>query len=84
MVRAITPKAMDDREGFEMNGTKGKKGFTECKGRMDNEVEGYYGNPRFLVEPLEVMFCPYLNRGGFGEREMGSRAIEGTMMKLSM
>ena len=49
MARAITPEAMDDREGFEMNGTKGKKGFAECKGGMDNEVEGYYGNPRFLV-----------------------------------
>ena len=73
---------MDDREGFEMNGTKGKKGFAECKGRMDDEMEGYYGNPRFFVEPLEVVLCPYLNRSGFGKGKMGSRTIEGAVVEL--
>ena len=82
MTRTITPKTVDDREGFEVDGTKGKKGFAECKRRMDDEVESYYGNSRFFVEPLKIVLSSYLNRGGFGEQEVGSRPIEGTMMKL--
>ena len=62
MTRAVTPKTVDNREGFEVNRTEGKKGFPKGECGMDDEVESYYGNPRFLVKPLEVMFSPYLNR----------------------
>ena len=82
MTRAVTPKAVYNREGFEMLRTEGKEGFCECKGGMDNEVEGDNGNPRFLVEPLKVVLRSYLDGGRFCEGEVGSRAIEGPMIKL--
>ena len=55
MTRAVTPKAMNNRERFEMLRTEGKKGFCKGEGRMDDEVKGYEGNPRLLVKPLEVV-----------------------------
>ena len=84
MTRAVTPKAVDDRERFEMDGSEGKKGFAECKCRMDDEVESYYRDSGLFMKPLEVVLRPYLNRSGFGEGEVGSGAIEGTMIKLSV
>ena len=84
MTRTITPKAVDDGEGFEMNGTKGKQGFAECKCGMDDEVEGYYRDSRLVMEPLEVVFGPYLNGSGFCEGEVGSGVVEGAMIKLPM
>ena len=80
MTRAVTPKAMYNREGFEMLRTEGKKGFSKSKSRMDDEMEGYDGNPRFLVKPLKVVLRSYLDRSGFCEGEMCSRAIEGAMV----
>ena len=56
MTRAIVPEIMDDRERFEMNGTEGKERFSKGKGGMNDKVEGYYGNSRFLMESLKVMF----------------------------
>ena len=82
MTRAITPETVNDGEGLEVDGTEGKKGLAECKCRMDDEVESYYRNPGFLMEPLKVMLSPYLNRGWFGEGEVSSRAIEGAVVKL--
>ena len=67
MTRAVTPKAMYDREGFEMLRTKGEEGFCEGKGRVDDEMESYDGNPRLLVKPLKVVLRSYLNRSGFCE-----------------
>ena len=55
MTRAITPETMDDRKGFEVNRTEGKKWFPKGKSGVNDEVEGYYGNPGFLMEPLKVM-----------------------------
>ena len=60
-----------------MDGTKG-----EC--RMDDKVEGNYRNPRFLMEPLEIVLCSHLNRSGFCEGEMGSGVIEGAVIKLAV
>ena len=82
MTRAVTPKAVYNREGFEMLRTEGKEGFRECEGGMNDEVKGDNGNPRFLVEPLKIVLRPYLDGGRFGKGEVGSRAIEGPMMKL--
>ena len=82
MTRTVTPKAMYNREGFEMLGTKGEEGFCECKGGMDDEVEDYNGDSRFLVKPLKVVFRSYLNRSRFCEGEVCSRAIESPMMEL--
>ena len=82
MVRAVTPKAMNNREWFEMLRAKGEEGFRKGEGGVDDEVKGYKGNSRFLVEPLEVMFRSYLDGSGFCEGEMGSRAIKGTMEEL--
>ena len=65
MTRAITPKAMNNREGFKMLRTEGKKGFRKGEGRVDDEMEGYKGNSRFFMKPLEVMLRPYLNRSRF-------------------
>ena len=45
MTRTVTPKAVYNREGFEMLGTEGKKRFCECKGGVDDEVKGDEGNP---------------------------------------
>ena len=67
MTRAVTPEAMDDRKGFEMDRAESKKGFPKGESRVDDEVEGYQRNPRFLMDPLEVVFNPYLNRSGFGK-----------------
>ena len=75
---------MYNREGFEMLGTEGKEGLSECKGGMDDEMECDDGNPRFLMEPLEIVLRSYLNRSWFGEGEMGSRAIKGPMIKLTV
>ena len=41
MTRAITPETMDDRNEFEVDRTESKKGFPECKGRVEDEMEGY-------------------------------------------
>ena len=78
MTRTITPKAVDDGEGFKVDGTECKEGFSKGKCRMDDKMEGYYRNPRFLMEPLEIVHCSHLNRSGFCEREVGS----GVMVKL--
>ena len=80
MSRTVTPKAMNNREWFEMLRTKGKEGFCEGKGRVDDEVESYNGDSRLLVKPLKVVLRSYLNRSGFCEGEMCGRAIEGTMI----
>ena len=82
MTRTVTLKAMYDREGFEMLGTKCEEGFCECKCGMDDEVEGYNGYPRLLVKPLKVVLRSYLKRSWFCEGEVGSGAIEGPMIKL--
>ena len=82
MSGTVTPKTMYNREGFKMLGTEGKEGLGECKGGMDDKVEGYYGNPRFLMKPLEVVFSSYLERSRFCKGEIGGGLIEGAMMKL--
>ena len=82
MTRTVAPKAMYNREGFKVLGSKGKEGFGECKGGVDDKMEGDYGNPRLLVKPLEVVLRPYLDRSRFCKREMGGGAIEGPMVKL--
>ena len=51
---------------------------------MDNEVKGYKGNPRLLVKPLKVVLRSYLDGSGFCKGEVGSRAIKGMMIKLSV
>ena len=84
MSRTITPKAVNDGEGFKVDGTEGKKGFSKGECRVDDKMECYYRNPGFLMEPLEVVLRSHLNRSGFCEREMGSGAIEGTMVKLAV
>ena len=56
MTRTITPKAMDNGKRFKMLRTEGEEGFCESESRVDDEVEGYKRNSRFLVEPLEVVF----------------------------
>ena len=55
MSGAIVPKTMDNGEWFKMDGTEREKRFSKGEGGVDDEVEGYYGNPRFLMEPLKVM-----------------------------
>ena len=80
MARTITPKAMDNGEGFEMLGPEGKEGFCECKGGVDEEMKGDDGNPRLLMKPLEVVLRSYLNRSRFHEGEVCGRAIEGAMI----
>ena len=80
MSGTITPKAMDDREWFKMDGAECKKGFSKCECRVDNEMESDYRNPRFLMEPLKVVFCSHLDRSGFCKGEVGSRTIEGAMI----
>ena len=82
MTRAVTPKAVYSGEGFEMLRTEGKEGFSKCKGGVDDEMECDDGNPRFLMKPLEVVLRSYLDRSGFCEGEMGSRAIKGAMEEL--
>ena len=82
MTRAITPKTVNDREGFGMDGTKGEKGLAEGEGGVNNEVKGNQGNSRLLVKPLEVVLRSYLNGSRFCEGEVGSRAIESPMIKL--
>ena len=82
MTGTIAPKAMNNREGFEMLGTKGKEGFCERKGGVDNEMEGYKGNSGFSMKPLEVMFRSYLNRGRFCEGKVCGRTIEGAVKEL--
>ena len=49
---------------------------------MDNEVESYNGNPRFLMEPLEVMLRSYLDRSWFGKGEVSSGTIKGAVIEL--
>ena len=80
MTRAIVPKTMDYGEGFEMDRSKGEEGFGEGKCGVDDEMKGYYRNPRFLMKPLEVMLRSYLEGSGFCEREICSRMIERAMM----
>ena len=67
MTRAVTPKAMNNRERFKMLRTEGKKGFCKGEGRVDDEMEGYKRNSRLLVKPLEVVLRSYLDRSGFGK-----------------
>ena len=81
-MRTVTPKAMYDREGFEMLGTKGEERLCKSKGGMDNEVKGDNGDSGLLVKPLEVVLRSYLNRSRFCEGEMGSRTIERSVIKL--
>ena len=73
---------MDNREGFEMLGTKGEEGFGKGESRVDNKMEGYKGNSGFFMEPLEVMFRPYLNRSRFCEGKVCGRTIEWMMKEL--
>ena len=65
-----------------MNTTKGKERFSKGKSGVDDKVECYYGNPRFCMKPLEVMFSPYLKRSRFCEGKMCGWLIEGTVEKL--
>ena len=80
MTRTVTPKTMYNREGFEMLRTKGEEGLCEGEGRVNDEMEGDNGNSRLLVKPLKVVLRSYLNRSGFCEGEVCSRAIEGAMV----
>ena len=73
---------MDDGERFKVNRAKGKKWLPKGKGGVDDEVEGYYGNSRFHMKPLKVVFSPYLKRSGFCKREICGRSIEWPMMEL--
>ena len=82
MTRAIAPKAMNNREGFKMLRPKGKKGFCEGKGRVDDEMKSYERNSRFLVKPLEVMFRSDLDGSRFCEGEVCGWAIEWAMKEL--
>ena len=82
MTRAVTPKAVYNREGFEMLRSKGEERLCECESGVDDKVKGYNGDSGLLVKPLKIVLRPYLNRSWFGEREMGSRTIEGPMIKL--
>ena len=82
MTGAITPKAMYNREGFEMLRTECEERFSEGKGGVDDEVEGYDGNPRFFVKPLKVVLRSYLNRSGFCEGKVCGGTIEGAMKEL--
>ena len=54
-MRAITPKAVNNRERFEMLGTKGEEGFRKGEGGVYDEVEGYDRNPKLLMKPLKVV-----------------------------
>ena len=80
MTKTVTPKTVDDREGFKMLRSKSEEGFCKGEGGVDNKMEGDDRNSRFLMKPLEVMFGSYLNRSGFCEGEMGSRALERAMI----
>ena len=82
MTRAVTPKAMYNREGFEMLRTKGEERFCECESGVNDEVKGNEGDSRLLVKPLKIVLRSYLNRSRFCEGKMGGRAIEGPMIKL--
>ena len=82
MTRTITPKTMDNGKRFKMLRTEGEEGFCKGECRVDDEVKGYKGNSRFLVEPLEVMFRSYLDGSGFSEGEVCSGAIKGAMEEL--
>ena len=55
MTRAVTPKAMNNRERFEMLRTKGEEGFCKGEGRADDEVESYDRNSRLPMKPLKVV-----------------------------
>ena len=67
MTRTVTPKAMYNREWFEMLRTKGEEGLCEGKSRVDDEMESYDGNPRLLMKPLKVVLRSYLDRSEFGK-----------------
>ena len=82
MTGTITPKTMDNREGFKMLGTEGEEGFGKGEGRVDNKMEGYKGNSGVFMKPLEVMLGPYLNRGRFCEGKVCGRTIEGAVKEL--
>ena len=56
MARTIAPKAMINKEGFEMLGAEGEEGFCKRKGGVDDEMKGDDENPRLLMKPLEVVF----------------------------
>ena len=56
MTRTVVPETMDDRERFEMDGSKCEEGFSKGECGMDDKMEGYYRNPGFLMKPLKVMF----------------------------
>ena len=82
MTRTVTPKAMNNREGFKMLRTEGEEGFCKCKGGVDDEVEGDDGNSGLLVKPLKVVLRSHLDGSRFCKGEVGSRAIKGPMVKL--
>ena len=82
MTRAVAPEAMNNRERFEMLRTKGEEGFCKGEGRVNDEMESYNRNSRFLMKPLKVMLGSYLNRSGFCEGKVCSRTIEGAMKEL--
>ena len=82
MTRTVTPQAMDNGKRLKMLRTEGEERFSKSECRVDDEVKGYKGNPRFLVEPLEVVFRSYLDGSGFCEGEMCSGTIKGAMEEL--
>ena len=41
MMRAITPKAVDNREWFKMDEAEGKEGFSKGEGMVDDKVESH-------------------------------------------
>ena len=55
MTRAVTPKAMNNRERFKMLRSESKKGFGEGEGGVDDKMKGYKRNSRLLMKPLEVV-----------------------------
>ena len=67
MSRTVTPKAMYNREGFEMLGTESKEGLSEGKGGVDDEMKCDDGNPSLLMKPLKVVLRSYLDRSWLGE-----------------
>ena len=80
MTRAVTPKTMYNREGFEMLRTKGEEGFCKGEGGVDDEMKCYDGDPGLFVKPLKVVLRSYLNGSGFCEGKVCSGAIERTMI----
>ena len=55
MTGTVVPKAVDNGKRLQVTGSECEERFSKCESRVDDKVEGYYGNSRFLVQPLKVM-----------------------------